>query len=478
MNRSSVSLFLYCFAATLGSALVGGCQSASARAEAALAAYQSAEASGDLKSERKALIALVAADEDNADYWTSLGRVQLSLRAFPDAFYAFSRALELNRDDPSLLRILTQLALKSDNLELATQYTRKLELLLPGDPAVMMTNGVIALQQGDLATAETLANRMAATGSADSDARVLKSQVLLRQGKGAEAIALLQEQLKTTPSDAYALRALANLYQRGGDWKHVAPLRKQMWLLNKSSPDFGVSYIDAAFRAGDVAGARDASSSLLTPDVPLVFVQAVLDLWAQEWPGNDRVAAALQLAAKSSPAQKIVYAAFLNRVGAAKNAVALISAKATLPVTVANIPANTVAAETMVLTGQGSAARPILDAVLELDPQNIDAIRARARLELSTGNRVAAVYDARKLVSLAPTSIRDRLLLTDCYLAGGDLRQAERSLWDAFHEVPGDEQLHAALRNLLLRHGQIDAAQSADREFADQQDLKFTKDLA
>lgn len=478
MIWSRVSRSVLLIACVLGAASLSACQSSAQRAQSALSEYQAAQETGDLRAQRTALLKLVAADEDNADYWTDLGKVQLVLKSYPDAFYAFTRAQELNRDDPALLRVLTQLALASNNLELASTLTKKLELVQPGDPAVVMTQGAIALQRGDLSEAGTLADKISTSGGSPAQAAVLKSQVMMRQDKTDEAIALLQQQLKSSPDDISVLRALADLFERRADWKNVAPLRRRLWLTDKNNADFGVAYVDSAFKAGDVEGARWASLEMLKPDASPQTIAEILDQWVADWPGTERVALARRLAAASGPAQQLAYARFFNKVGAPADGLRLALPQARLPVAVPNIPANSVTAESLLLTGQTGAARARLDSILALDPNNPDAVRSRTRLELAAHNGTAAIYDGRKLVSLLPGSAPDRLLLADIYLATGDRSEALRTLWDGFHDISANPQIHAALRNMLIKLGKADAATSLDREFADQRDAKFTKDLA
>src|SRR4051812_42577949 len=96
--------------------LAAGCSSADSRAKAALVEYQSAAASNDLPAARKALLQVVQAKDDVSDYWAELGKVQAAMGAYGDAYYAFTRAYELDRSNPELVRALTQLALRSGDL--------------------------------------------------------------------------------------------------------------------------------------------------------------------------------------------------------------------------------------------------------------------------------------------------------------------------------------------------------------------------
>src|SRR5206468_722217 len=85
---------------------VASCSSSDSRARAALEEYQTASAANNLPAARKALLELVLAKDDVADYWVELGKVQATMGSYSEAYYAFNRAYELNRSDPSLVRTL------------------------------------------------------------------------------------------------------------------------------------------------------------------------------------------------------------------------------------------------------------------------------------------------------------------------------------------------------------------------------------
>ena len=90
------------------SILIAGCSSSDSRARTALGEYQAAAAANDMWGARRALLELVQAKDDVADYWTELGKVQASMGSYGDAYYAFTRAYELDRTNPALLRALTE----------------------------------------------------------------------------------------------------------------------------------------------------------------------------------------------------------------------------------------------------------------------------------------------------------------------------------------------------------------------------------
>src|SRR5215211_5052085 len=95
-----------CFAATAFSLALTACNSADSKAREAFNDYQTASAAGDLNAGRIALLKAVAAKDDDAAYWEELGKVQVELGAYADAYYAFTRAHELDKSNVSILGTL------------------------------------------------------------------------------------------------------------------------------------------------------------------------------------------------------------------------------------------------------------------------------------------------------------------------------------------------------------------------------------
>ena len=477
MNIRKLFLSLPLTAILVGAASTAGCTDAS-RAQSAYEDYAAASSAGDLIAARDALLKLVSIDEDVVDYWVELGKVQVALGSYSGAYYAFTRASELDRSDPNILRMLTQISLRSGNLDLANQYARQLELLAPNDPSVGMTYGIIALRRGDLEGASRQAEQILANQPSYVDAKILQAQVLVRSERIEDAAKLLTDQLRMRPNDKASHRALANVYERMGDTRRVAEMRKRIWNLERNDVSAALEYIEAAFRAGDVPGARAVSLSLLKPNAPPAQIGATLDLWKDFWPGTARLDEGRRLARAAGRDQKLIYAAFFNSIGAPADALPLVRAEARLPVSARNARPHAILAMTLVLTGNLSAAKDRLHKILALDPDNVDALRARAKLNLVTRARSAAINDAQKLVSLTPDSADDRLLLAQSYEANRDDRNARRVLWEAFNDIPADERIHTALRNLLARSGDVESLQRVDREFADQKLALLTKVFA
>ena len=460
------------------SIVLAGCSSKDDRARDALAAYQAAAASGDLGAARQALSTLVSVDEDNPEYWVELGQLHAQAGAFNDAYYALQRAHELDRSNASVLQALTQLALRGGALDQAEDYAEQLELLSPADPAVKLTKAYVALRRNDTAKADIYAEQLLATSPYDSNARILKARTLLRQDKGDAAIALLSEQVQLQPSDLASLRALIGLLERRDDWPRVVTYGKR--LLAQLPDDLGLArmVVEAALRSGDLPSARQVTLDTLSRERTNIVAPTLLDTWARLRPAtpfNDEVR---RLAAQAPEERKLVLAAYLNSVADPQSAARIVEPLATLPVTAKNVGANAIYAAAIARMGKLQEARERLDKVLSLDPGHIEGLKARIDLALRLRQGKRALEDAQRLVSVAPAKSNSWITLASVYAALGNQREAERTLWNAFHQISADRNIYDALRVYVARSRGPDAVRRLDEEFSDQRDAAMTREFA
>lgn len=456
--------------------LLVGCSSSDVRARNALSAYQAAAAANDIAAAKNALLQLVRAKDDVPDYWSELGKLQASTGNYNDAYYAFSRAYELDRSNVDVLRSVTELALRSGDLVSAQSHAEELSILSPGDPWPKLVKGWAAISRSHYEEAIAEADSLLANAPYDAPATMLKARGLIGLNRDDEAIATLTKQVQAQPSDATNRELLSRIYQRHGDWAKLLPITQQLSDLSPSNQQNMLLLIEAAFRSGNVTAGRSASLRLLRADADPHMISSVLDEWEDYWPSPQRISDARSLGGQAVGLdRKLPYAAFLNRVGSPQDAVRLIGSNASIPITGGNAEANAVVADAWARMGNLNVAKNRLDAVLAFDSGNASALRARAELELRTGNSGAAVIDAQKLVTVLPDSSRDRLLLARSYSAAGNNAWANRTLWRAFQDIPADEKIFAALEATKI--GNADATRELQEEFDRQRDQKVSRGM-
>lgn len=469
-------LILRIAACLSASCLAAACSSSDSRAQAALAAYQDASAANDVVGARNALLQLVRAKDDVADYWIELGKLQSSSGSYGDAYYAFTRAYELDRRNPDVLRDITELALRTGDLDLAKARAGELDVVSPGDPWVKITRAWAAIRDRHYDEALAESGELLANDPFNGAAIVLKARALMGFNRQDEAEALLIKQVQSQPSDLTSARLLAKLFVRKGDWVRVTAVAQRIARNAPTDRENALLLVEAAFRSGNVALGRAASAGILRKTADPDLIGSVLDLWSDYWSSPQRLQEARMFANSAGGVQqKVVYASFLNREGSPADAVRLISSSATLPVDAVSADSNAVLGDALWRLGKPADAKSRLDAVIAYDPGNPRALRGRAELELMTRNAGAAIPDAQKLVTVLRNSADDRLLLARCYAMAGNKSWADRTLWAAFQDIPADEKIYAALQT--TRKNDPDATLDLREEFDRQRDAKLNRGL-
>ncbi|URD61536.1 tetratricopeptide repeat protein [Sphingomonas sp. KRR8] len=468
---------LFLFATLSASLLLTACNSREAKSQTAVNQYQTAVAQGDVQAIRKALLALVAADDTQAQYWVELGKVQVQLGDLGAAFNAFQRAYELNRADPAVLGFLTQIALRGGQLDQAEKYARELELVNASDPAVPLTYGYVALRRGDLAEADKQAGLILAANSFDPSGKVLRSRVRLQEGKPDEAVALLREQVQAQPSDQLSLRALLGLYEYREQWADAGSTARLLLNWVPKDQDVRGRLILAEIRAGrpqaalpDLkAGLSQASSQEAT---------ALLNPWLLTGQADLALPVAVRAGEEAPLEKKVAIANFILRAGKPKLVADMLEGSATEPVTATNINANALYATAIGMLGQAGPAVQLLNEALALDGANVKALRGRAMLRSRAGQHQGAIEDAQKFVAADRASSEARLLLANTYVAAGQPDAAKRTLWDGFHDIPADRSIYQALQSFVQRMDGPSAAQSLREEYNDQRNDAMIRSFA
>ncbi|MFL6550292.1 MAG: tetratricopeptide repeat protein, partial [Povalibacter sp.] len=381
-----------------------------------------------------------------------------------------------DRNNPELVRSVTELALRSGDIALAQSHAQELQILAPGDPWIKLTEGWAAISQQRYDKALAASDALLASSPFDPLAKVLKARALIGLKREDDALDLLTKQIEAQPMDVGSLQLLSRIYVRRADWANALAAAKRIEQLTPADTKNRLMVVELAFRAENIAEARNASLRLLKPNAEPQLVASVLDRWADYWASAQRLQDARDLGERASTIeQKLVYGAFLSRNGSPADAIRLAAGAATLPVAANNAEANAVLADALFRLGKLEEAKRRFDAVIAYDPGNATALRGRAELELRTGKASAAVIDAQKLVTVLPNSASDRLLLARCFAAAGDRAWEQRTLWSAFQDIPANQSIYTAL--LAMKKGESDATGEVQEEFARQRDAQLGRGL-
>lgn len=469
-NRWSVILLPTLLLALLATA----CDNRQEKAQDAYAQYQAALVSGDLRSARQALVALIAADDSNSDYWIELGKVSMQLSDYGAAFNAYQRAHELDRANVEVLAIMTQLALRSGNLTVAEQNARQLELVAPLNPAVSLTKGYVALRRADLAEADRQVAIFTSLAPYDSSGKILQSRILIARNQPEAAILLLREQIRQQPSDAMSLRAIASIFELKEQWTESAWALRNYLLWQPADHEARARLIEFELRSNQVEAAATVTlaglekgdiDTVLAPWIDLGQQDVIADRlysWAQSAQTGRRIAVARFLVATSRP----------------EGALSLIGKEATRPLAPGNAIPHAIYGAALAQSGRTREGLARLDEVLEVEGSIREALRARAQLRSKTGAHRPAIEDAQKLVAADRASASARILLANIYAASGDTASARRTLWDAFHEIAGDRSIYEALKRIVTKADGPQAAARLAQEFYDQRNQRIIRSFA
>ena len=200
------------------------------------------------------------------------------------------------------------------------------------------------------------------------------------------------------PADRSALKGLAALYRSRNDWRNVARVEFELHKLDPKDTTVAGSLVEALLRAGNVADARRVSGPLLSAAADPKIVDATLASWVKYAPAGQLLPDAWQLANAATDERRVAFANYFNGIG--KPAIAASAAWRSAPSgEPANARANAIIAQSLALQGRYAEAKQLFDRVLEVEPDQLDALRGRSALEARTGMTRQAIVDAQRLVT-------------------------------------------------------------------------------
>lgn len=438
-------------------------------------AYQRALAQNDLIGERDALQKLTTADEDVSDYWIRLAKVELEIGSYGGAYQHLSRAHELDRTDVSTLSMMTELAVINGRLDLADIHLKELLVIAPSDRAVAVARGFGALREGNYEKAEANAAILLKQSPNDSIGNVLETRILITQKKIPEAIELLEHKLLASGNDRAMLRSLAAIYRFNGEWQKAAPLDLKLWRLSPQDPNSASQAVFDALKADNHLLALTVTERVLSDSKSKDELNNVLTKWVKIAPSDGSLSTFIP--ANASDLKRIAFAHYLNQVGRANQALIVLGPEPR-PLGRANVPFNAVLGETFVARGQAKTARELLDSVLSDEADNEVALAARARLLSALGDHRRAIADAQRLIASYANNPDYRVLLSKVYGASGDKRDAERTLWDGYRDLPLAESLYNEVRRVLMSRGDTEGAMQLGRGYEQEKYSQLLRELA
>ena len=439
-------------------------------------AYQQAVARDDVYGQRMALLALTQAEDGVSEYWLRLANLELAMGAFADAYAHLSRAHELDRTAVPPLSLMTELAVISGRLDMAEQHLKQLLVIAPEDRAVALARGFIALRQADYPKAQENVDLLLARNQRDSIANVLQTRILIYQRKFPEAIEMLDRKLALSPEDRALLKSAGAIHRYLGDWGKAAAFDLRLWRLTPTDATLARQLIREALLAENMPLAKRVTESVMKSAKTVNEVDAILSEWSN--PAHRAALQSMTIGSALPDHSRVAFAHHLNRAGRPDRAISILGGRVRPVEERANATFNAVLAESLRMKGQARQARQILDQILRTEPDNPFALSARALILSRSGNHREATIDAQRLVTSYGVVPDHRVLLANIYRASGDPRGAERTLWDAHRDLPGEEMLHEEVRRILNARGDRDALLRFETDYKEEKFSRLKKELA
>ena len=212
------------------------------------------------------------------------------------------------------------------------------------------------------------------------------------------------------------------------------------------------------------------------PEASKDELENVLKQWATLAP-SDRSLSPFPVTNASEPT-RIAFAHYLNQTGRAFQSLSILGRQSRPLGDRGNVPFNAVFGESLGVQRQWKPAREVLDGVLGIEADNEVALTARARLLSAIGDHRGAIIDAQRLTASYPIDPDYRVLLTQVYLAAGDKRNAERTLWDGYRDLPLSDSLYSGVRRSLMSRRDADGIIELDRAHEEDRFAQLLKELA
>jgi putative PEP-CTERM system TPR-repeat lipoprotein len=353
--------------------------------------------------------------------------------------------------------LLAMLRVRERDWPAASEAVNALVQKSPENPIGYNLRGIIALEQGDRATAAAAFEEAIAQDRAFLPAVQNLARLAEQDGDRAAAMKRFEDFLGTSAGDENALLALAELAARGADVAAAVGYLEQAVAANPESvrARLGLARLHLAQGRVGPAGKVVNDALAFSPSLPdLLLLRAEIDLRSGNVEGARRIVVDLQQQAARSPDNVLLHLALgdlQGRVG--QLTLARTNLERVLALTDgANPAALRGLARLDLRDGQMGAAKARVDKLLADDPEQPDNKLLQADLLLAGNRREEAEVTLR---ALADAGVRDGVVrLSTLHVANGDAGAAKARLTAWLERQPGDLGAQLLMADLLMREDQ------------------------
>jgi cellulose synthase operon protein C len=346
---------------------------------------------------------------------------------FDEARAVLQGAVNAQPSNPPLLTLFGAAHLALGNLGQAEQHLLKAVSLSPDDAAAIKLLAETRLrQQRPLAALDSL-KPLADLGAEDADIGLLSGLANLLAGNAEAGIVYLEQAAALSPGNQMLMLELSRAYLAVGRQADAAAVLERTFAASAGDGDFSAKLmlLFARVRAGDIDGGRERAAAMTAefPNYPpaLTAVAAFHRLIGERRAAREELEQALRADGAYVPARMLLAAALVD-------------------------------------DGRTLEGEDQLRAVLELEPNNDQALTALAQLAMRRDGFREAEELLTRALTQAPPTLSKRLVLAQVYVNQGKLADAERVVAAAYESDPSNVEVTAARGMMALAAGRAQEA--------------------
>ncbi len=399
---------------------------------------------------------------NEARYWLTAGRLEISAGDMAAAEAAYREALQRSQS-PKLLAERTEAATGLIETQLSQGKTK--EALVTSDAMIAATpdsslaktlRGQVLAANGDLDQARTLLEGVVSAEPQNWQARALLGMVQLQQGNVGQAEMNLASVVANDPGNTAVQRLLAETRAR------VQTPQQTLAAMGSalSRDDADPSLLAMAGRLSIAAGNREqaleyfgraASSAAAAQRVDAQLEVASGYLAAEEFKRAIELLEAMPQGAATGYQREYLLMMALLRSGAKDRAIA--EGDALLARSSNDPAARNLVAGLLAAAGQPDAGRAQLEKALEMQPNDPQTLINLARLDLTEGRTAEAQANFKRAVEADPKNLEAAFGASIAAGAAGDSKGAEEWLARAVADHPDSLEARVALAEARQKDG-------------------------
>lgn len=398
-------------------------------------------------------------DPNATEAYLVLAKCAMKEQNWRDAFGSFSRALELEPENPDAMEQLSRLFLMANEVEKAKELSEKLLAVDPSSVNYRIIRAGVAIREKQLAQSIRMLKEILSEQPHHEEAVVGLATAYMDNGQLDEARALVSDAMAHNDKSAVLVNYMVNiaLLQRDYDTA-IANLQKlrefqpnneaiilriaDMYLIT-GKIDQALSFLENELKAGpEKNGLRSRMAELLYNNGK-----------------NEEGIAVIDAAPKMAPLLHITKATGLLRINKTDEAIAELKKVGDDPNAGPEaLRAKQRMAEIYVLRNNSDAAMKELDEIIQRNPGDNKAMALRGRIHYLRGNYTEAVADLRVVLRDNPKDSPSALALAESQRLLGNARLAEETLRASISAAPNYAPSYFVLSGMQRAQGNHSAA--------------------